>query len=460
MDVSKYTKIKPTNRQVEWQKLGFTAFLHFGINTFTNHEWGTGDENPELFRPHKLNTDQWCEALKAAGVKACILTAKHHDGFCLWATEYTDYSVMASPYPRDIVALLRKSCDRYGLKMGLYLSPWDRHEAAYGTGKAYDDFYLGQLLELTANYGELYTIWMDGACGEGANGKVQEYDWERYFALIRKNQPNAVISIMGPDVRWIGNEAGITRKSEWSVVSERLRERSAIAARSQQAAGIKPLSPEDEDIGSIAALMGEEKLCWYPAEVDVSIRPGWFYHPEENNDLRTTGELVHIYETSVGGNALLLLNVPPDMEGLINEVDVKRLKELGAALKAIFAENLCADACVYDEQSAPITAVLHDDEDFWCGRTEKETVTVKFPEKRRLTHLVLCEQIRESQRIESFDVYSVDLDGQRLLYSGTTVGFKKICRFGATFVEELKIVITQSREFPTIRFIGAYCERI
>jgi len=182
MDVKRLVAIRPGERQIMWQSLGFTAFLHFGVNTFTNREWGTGREDPAVFAPAALATEQWCAALQAAGIKACILTAKHHDGFCLWDTAYTRHSVISSPKPVDIVASLADSCRRSGLKLGLYLSPWDRHEQTYGTGKPYDDFFCGQLEELTTRYGGLYTIWFDGACGEGPNGKAQEDDWERYFA--------------------------------------------------------------------------------------------------------------------------------------------------------------------------------------------------------------------------------------------------------------------------------------
>ncbi|MCL2699824.1 MAG: alpha-L-fucosidase, partial [Defluviitaleaceae bacterium] len=343
MDITRFTAVRPHERQIMWQELGFTAFLHFGMNTFTNREWGEGDESPDIYAPAALNTDQWCEALRPAGIKACILTAKHHDGFCLWDTAYTRHGVMSSSVPVDVAASLAASCRRYGMKLGIYLSPWDRHEPSYGTGKPYDDFFCGQLDELTTQYGELYCCWFDGACGE-KNGKVQNYDWERYFSIIRKNQPNAVISVMGPDVRWIGNEAGLTRKSEWSVVSTRLQNSGAIAARSQQADGLPPLSLEDEDLGSAAALENEPELCWYPAEVNVSIRPGWFYHPEENGCLRSVADLLGIYEASVGGNALLLLNVPPDKNGQINGADALRLKELGEALSAAYGRNLCLDA--------------------------------------------------------------------------------------------------------------------
>ena len=456
VDVSRLTAVRPSERQIRWQALGFTAFLHFGINTFTNREWGTGDEDPALYAPASLDTGQWCAALRAAGIKACILTAKHHDGFCLWDTAHTRHGVMASPAPVDVVAALAESCRRCGLKLGLYLSPWDMHEETYGTGAAYDDFFCNQLEELTTGYGALYTLWFDGACGEGPNGKKQVYDWERYYAVIRKNQPEAVISVMGPDVRWIGNEAGETRRSEWSVVSARLRDQALIAARSQQADGLPPLSPMDEDLGSAQALAREPALCWYPAEVDVSIRPGWFYHPEENTKLRTVDDLLRMYEASAGGNAVLLLNVPPDTDGCIHAADASRLRALGEVLRERYRDNLCAGATAHADDGNALPQVLIDDETFWQGDGETCAVALAFPSARTVRRIVLCEQIREGQRIAAFEIAAVTGGEERVLYRGTTVGFRKICEVGAVHADALRISITDSREYPTLRFIGVY----
>lgn len=213
--------ITPSPRQLAWQQLEFYAFFHFGINTFTNREWGDGSENPALFDPDALDADQWVQAVKKAGMRAVILTCKHHDGFCLWPSAFTDHSVKNSPWKNgqgDMVREVSDACRRHGLKFGVYLSPWDRHDSRYGTGKAYDDYYVDQLTELATNYGELFCFWFDGACGEGKNGKKQSYDWLRYYATVRRLQPDAVISVCGPDVRWCGNEAGVCRSSEWSVV--------------------------------------------------------------------------------------------------------------------------------------------------------------------------------------------------------------------------------------------------
>jgi len=455
--ISRLTAVRPSERQIEWQKLEFTAFFHFGINTFTNREWGTGHEDPQVYNPTSLDTDQWCRAVKEAGTKACILTVKHHDGFCLWHTTHTKHSVLASKNTSDVARLFVESCRKYGLKPGFYLSPWDMHEPAYGSGEAYDDFFCGQLEELTSEFGELYTFWFDGACGEGPNGRVQKYDWKRYFELIRKNQPQAVLSIVGPDVRWIGNEAGITRKSEWSVVSTRVLAYDLIAAASQQAEDIKPICQTDEDLGSRAALENEPELCWYPAEVDVSIRPGWFYHPKEDSKVRSVENLLHIYESSVGGNAVLLLNIPPDTDGRISIHDETRLKELGDKLREIYDKNLCADASATATVNGTyISYVFNDDDEFWYGDSESAVITLRFNNSQMIRHLVLCEQIRESQRIETFEVYAITDGKRKKVYSGTTVGFKKICILEPIMADTLEIEIANSREHPTIRYIAVY----
>lgn len=217
----KLAEIVPHERQLRFQQLEFYAFIHFTVNTFTDREWGDGTESPEIFRPDKLDADQWVRAVKSAGMKGLILTCKHHDGFCLWQSKTTKHTVAYSPWKNgcgDVVREVSKSCKKYGIKFGVYLSPWDRNCTLYGQGKAYDDFFVKQLTELLTNYGEVFSVWFDGACGEGANGKKQYYDWERYYSVIRELQPNACISVCGPDVRWCGNEAGYTRAAEWTPV--------------------------------------------------------------------------------------------------------------------------------------------------------------------------------------------------------------------------------------------------
>ncbi|MCL2043772.1 MAG: alpha-L-fucosidase [Treponema sp.] len=466
MNCTSLVQVRPHERQIAWQELGFTAFFHFGINTFTNREWGTGQESPSLFNPSRLDTDQWCAALKSAGIRACILTAKHHDGFCLFDTAFTRHSVMSSPFPRDVAAMLAASCEKYGLKLGMYLSPWDRHEPCYGTGRQYDDFFCGQLEEILTRYGKLYSLWFDGACGEGSNGKKQFYDWDRYYALIRRHQPDAVISIVGPDVRWVGNEAGKTRSSEWSVLPRRMSSVHKIAADSQHIddPAFRERPVREEDLGSREKLAGETDLIWYPAEVDVSIRPGWFYHPEEDDQVKPLETLLRFYETAAGGNAVLLLNIPPNREGRIHEADCMRLAELGAAIKNIFDDNLLEGASVCtgtENPSFPAANILCDDDSYWRPAEESEQAEITFTlsHRKKLTHLDIREQVRESQRIEAFSVHAKTSENNwEKIYSGTTVGFRKICRFAPVKTEELRITIERSRIYPTLRFAGAYSD--
>ena len=336
MDDKKLTEIIPTPRQFRFQQLEFYAFIHFTVNTFTDKEWGDGTESPDIFDPVMFDAKQWVSAVKSAGMRGLILTCKHHDGFCLWDCKLTDHTVMHSPFGRDLVLEVSKACKEEGIAFGVYLSPWDRNSPLYGKGKEYDDFFIGQLSELLTAYGEIFSVWFDGACGEGPNGKKQYYDWERYYALIRRLQPNACISVCGPDIRWCGNEAGHTRKAEWSVVPLSTRDSEKIAEKSQQEDNTefrRRIDVRDEDLGSRKALANADELIWYPAEVNTSIRPGWFWHESENAKLRPLKELVDIYIRSVGGNATFLLNIPPARNGLIHDNDVQRLAELGEYIK-------------------------------------------------------------------------------------------------------------------------------
>lgn len=464
-DIQRLVQVVPAPRQIAWQKLEFTAFLHFGMNTFTNREWGTGTENPALFAPSMLDTDQWCQALVAAGIRACIFTAKHHDGFCLWNTRTTSHSVMHSPCKQDIVGLIAQSCKKYGLGLGLYLSPWDRHEPCYGTGEAYDDFFCSQLQELTANYGPLYCLWFDGACGEGENGKVQQYNWERYYAIIRENQPNAVISVCGPDVRWCGNEAGSCRPTEWSVVPAALQDTERIKQASQQqdddSFRAQTLSADMLDLGSREFVQPSPQLVWYPAEVNVSIRPGWFYHPEEDTQVKPLDTLLEYYVQAAGGNAMLLLNIPPDTAGRIHAQDAERLQQLGAAIGQMFRCNVVTGGTAAASSQQPGCEALHiltDDETYWKAPdgTEQAEIIIQLPQAAEVCTVVLQEQITQSQRIEKFTLLADTPQGTVPIYSGTTVGYKKICRFTPLLASRIIIRIEQSRIAPTLRFAGVY----
>lgn len=460
-------RIVPSERQIEFQKTEFYAFVHFTVNTFTGREWGDGREDPAIFDPVGLRADQWVKAVKSAGMKGLLLTCKHHDGFCLWPSKYTSHTIANSPYRNgkgDIVREVSGACRRGGIKFGIYLSPWDRNQSCYGSGKEYDDYFVNQLTELLTGYGEIFDVWFDGACGEGPDGRRQAYDWDRYYGVIRELQPNACISVCGPDVRWCGNESGDTRESEWSVVPKRARDTERIAENSQQSDGEgfreRKISASDRDLGSREILREERELVWYPAEVDASIRPGWFYHEEEDGRVKTAEELFDAYLRSVGGNATFLLNIPPTRDGLFHPNDVRELGRLGRLLEQSFSRNLLDSARLSaDNQKAgfEIENVREDSyEKYFQGEEGKSSceIRVVFPRGTRITFLVLKENIRCSQRIERFSV--VDGDG-KTAYHGTTVGYRKIVRLPrALETDSLTIRIEDSRVCPTLSFLGAY----
>ena len=335
------SRLVPTPQQLEWQKAERTAFIHFGMNTFTGNEWGNGKESPAIFNPTELDCEQWIRSLRDGGFKVAILTAKHHDGFCLWPTATTEHSVKNSPWrdgKGDLVREFRDACDKYGVKFGVYLSPWDRNAKCYGDSPAYNKFFIEQLTELLTNYGEVYEVWFDGACAEGPNGKRQWYDWQAYFEVIHKLQPNAVTAIMGDDVRWVGNEGGWGRETEWSATV--YTPDSHPNASQNGELGINAMS---KDLGSRELVAKAKMMHWYPSEVDVSIRPGWFYHAEEDGRVRSVANLVEIYFQSVGRNSVLLLNIPPDRRGLLHETDVEHLKQFNQYIDSSFENNFISN---------------------------------------------------------------------------------------------------------------------
>ncbi|MCL2195132.1 MAG: alpha-L-fucosidase [Oscillospiraceae bacterium] len=479
--IARAAQVVPSPRQLAWQKLEFYSFIHYGINTYTDREWGDGTEDPALFNPTKLDCRQWAKVCKAAGMRGLILTAKHHDGFCLWPSAATKHSVESSPWKDgkgDVVRECAEACAEVGIKFGLYLSPWDQNAPSYGQGKAYDDFYETQLRELLTNYGELFCLWFDGACGEGKNGKTQAYDWERYYAVIRELQPNAAICIVGPDVRWVGNEAGVCRPSEWSVVPSFLSKAEVIAAASQQEDGKAPtinLDGDDAwaawDIGSRKQLMKHQNWApiWYPAEVDVSIRKGWFYHANEDHTVKPLAKLREIYYKSVGANASLLLNIPPTPQGVIHERDVDTLISLGAQLKVDFKENLIEGStmtasCQLDDAHGAQNIVLPGSDSYWhSGELHKPAeLVLDLGDDLDINKLVLKEHIATGQQIEAFKLY-IDQNTEetgaskwKLLEKGTIIGHKRIIQFNETRVRRFKLVITECRGFATLEEIEAY----
>ncbi len=459
----------PSPRQLAHQQTEFYAFIHFTVNAFTDQEWGDGTEDPAIFNPEKLDAEQWARECRAAGMRGIILTCKHHDGFCLWPSKYTAHSVASSPFRGgrgDIVREVSDACRKYGLKFGVYLSPWDRNSPLYGQGKPYDDYFVSQLTELLTNYGPIFSVWFDGACGEGPNGKKQVYDWPRYYDVIRRLQPDACISVCGPDVRWCGNEAGYMRPAEWSVVPERATGTERTAAKSQQSDDAsfrrRRISASDVDLGSREILKDEENLVWFAAEVNTSIRPGWFWHASENDRVRPLDELMNIYYNSVGGNATFLLNIPPTNEGLFHENDVKRLREIGAELEKAFAVNLLKDASLEadsEEEGCGIENVRDDSYDaYWRAAKGRNTaeITARWDKPVRIGNVVLKENVKLSQRVESFaaDVYE---NGEfREVYRGTVIGYKRIARLGGIETTALRIRILDSRTEPTLAFFGVY----
>jgi alpha-L-fucosidase len=428
--------VLPSLPQLHWSELGFYNFLHFTVNTFTDKEWGEGDEDPAIFNPTAFDADAICSVLKDAGSKGVILTCKHHDGFCLWPTKTTEHSIRHSPYKNgqgDIVRELSDAAARAGLKFGVYLSPWDRNNAAYGT-HAYIDLYRRQLSELLTEYGPIFEIWHDGA--NGGNGyyggaretrtidKVHYYDWPNTWALARQLQPNAVIfSDVGPDIRWVGNEKGIAGETCWATYSP-------VAADGGTAV------PGDvrEKESTVGTRNGK---LWLPAECDVSIRPGWFWHAAENAKVKTAQQLFDLYCVSTGRGASFLLNVPPDRRGLIHEADAESLRGFGRTMNATFASNLAYDAHVKasnvragNKQFHPEHLLDHKSERYWATDDNVTQAEVVFELRRTISFdlVRLREAIALGQRIGGFSVEYWKDDDWSTFGAGTSIGNCRILR--------------------------------
>jgi len=431
------SRLVPTPQQLEWQRMELTAFLHFGVNTFTGREWGDGTEDPAIFNPTSLDCEQWVRTLKESGFKMAIITAKHHDGFCLWPTKTTRHSVVSSSWKDgkgDVVRELRDACKKYGIKFGVYLSPWDRNASCYGDSPAYNQFFIEQLTELLTNYGEVHEVWFDGANGEGPNGKKQIYDWDAILKTIRRLQPKAVTAIMGDDVRWVGNEKGIGRETEWSATALT----PGIYPRSGEQNKELGIFGKAKDLGGRDIVARATELFWYPSEVDVSIRPGWFYHADQDKQVKSLNHLTDIYFKSVGYNSVLLLNIPPDLRGLINENDVQRLKEFSSYLKKTFARNY----------------VLKGNE-AWNGTSG--TVRQYDIQKDALVNAFMIQEgISKGQRIESFLVEAYK-DGSWIhMAEGTTVGYKRLVRFSDTRPERIRVTIRSARGVANVAAVGLF----
>jgi alpha-L-fucosidase len=412
---------RPSPSQLAWQRDELALFLHFGVNTFTDREWGDGHEDPSIFSPLALDARQWARAARNAGARALILTAKHHDGFCLWPTRTTGHSVAASPWRSgqgDVVREFVDACHAEGLKAGLYLSPWDRNNPAYGDSPKYNDLYCDQLSELLTRYGPIAEVWFDGANGEGPNGKRQTYDWPRFFRLVRQLQPNAVMfSDAGPDVRWCGNENGTAGDPNWSTMNP-----DAVTAPGADGPGVTDALQHGDRAGTV----------WRPAEVDVSIRPGWFYHPAEDDRVRTVDNLENLYFSSVGRNGKLLLNVPPTRDGLLHSTDVARLALFRTRLTSLFERDLARDAPRTFSVIAPGRAELVLD----LGRA----VTIGIAR--------LEENITGGQSVARYTLYgAADHDWQALSH-GSTVGYAKLDRFEPVTVQRVRLAIEDAAGMP------------
>jgi alpha-L-fucosidase len=465
--IKKAANVVPSKRQYDWQRMEMTAFIHFGINTYNEVEWGSKGVDISKFNPTELNTKQWVKVLKEAGMKLIILTCKHHDGFCLWPSKYTNLNIAHTPFQNgkgDIVRDLSNACREAGIKFGVYLSPWDMNEPSYGTPE-YNQHFLNQLTELLTNYGKISEVWFDGANGEGPNGKKQVYDWQAYYKLIRKLQPDAVIAVSGPDIRWVGTESGYGRKTEWSVLPGSAANEEAIAANSQQAAADGAFIPHDlmdEDLGSREKILKAGHLTWYPSEVDVSIRKRWFYNPNDDEFVKTPEKLVDIYFNSVGLNSLLLLNVPPDKRGLITDNDIKSLKGMRYILDETFKKNFVSGAKATASGEAKGTKakniIDNKHESYWAAN-EKDTsavVTVTLKKEETFNCAMLQENILKGQRVEKYRLEFWNGTGWETFVSGTTIGYKRLFRFPEVSSGKVRIVIEQSRLNPTIASFGLY----
>ena len=420
----------PNERQLEWFEREKMIFFHFGVNTFTDREWGLGDEDESIFNPTELDVRQWIRVIKEAGFSAAILTTKHHDGFCLWPTKFTEHSIKNSPYKNgqgDIVREFVDACAEFGVKAGFYLSPWDRHEPTWGSD-AYNDFYVGQLTELLTGYGKIWEVWWDGA---GSTEAV--YDWERWAEVVKKYQPDAVIfGSLGAtpfvDVRWVGNESGYAGKPCYCTIDE-----------------VSLVKETTSELNS-GKIDGERFI---PAEVDVSIRPGWFYHAHEDDKVRSSENLLNLWFSSVGSNAGFLLNLPPDRRGLIHENDVASLLEFNRILTEALSRDYAAGAKIYassEISDAPVCSLLKNDGSIYVPKENDPCpeITVELANECEINTLNLREAVKYGQRITGIEAYAL-LDGDwKSLFKRECVGNTLAERFDTIKTKALKIKITSS----------------
>lgn len=447
--------VLPTEAQVEWQKMEYNLFMHFGPNTFTGAEWGSGQEKAELFNPTAMDCGQWASIAKAAGMKGIIITAKHHDGFCLWPNPVSRHTVAQSSWrdgKGDVLKDLSEACDEYDLGFGVYISPWDRNDPHYGTDE-YNDVFVKTLESALGNYGHVFEQWFDRACGEGPNGKQQIYDWPLFNSTVLKMQPDAIIfSDYGPGCRWVGNEAGSAGRTCWSTMNVNDDFTGPPVSRRELNEGIKGAN------------------TWAAAETDVSIRPGWFWRESENSRVKSLQHLLKIYYESVGRNSLLLLNVPPDTRGLIHEVDSARLMEFRAALDEVFSVDLAAGAEIEAEnvrggaRRFSAQNLLHHDYDrYWAVDDDvtKVSLVVTLPEQRTFNRVQLQEYIPLGQRVSAFSIEALDEDGiWQPIARETTIGYKRIVHVPTTTTTAVRVNIEESEACPVLNGFALFMDDV
>ena len=436
----------PSKRQLDWHDQEFYFFVHFGPNTFTDKEWGHGDEPEDIFNPTALDCRQWARIAKQAGAKAIIITAKHHDGFCLWPSQFSKHTVRESKWKNgrgDVLKDLARACSQYGLKFGVYVSPWDRNHPQYGTPQ-YNDVYVNTMREIFSNYSPIWEFWWDGANGEGPNGKKQVYDWRKFESTVRHISPNTVVfSDIGPDIRWVGNEKGIAGKTNWNMLD---------TAGFTRGHG----SPHTDTLNQ-GNMNGK---IWIPAECDVSIRPGWFYHANEDDKVKTPEQLFDLYLKSVGRGANFLLNVPPDRRGLFHEKDSASLVGFKKLLDKNFSLDLARKAEVQVGTAGNITATakLNDSAfntyELMSGRPG-DYIRLTFKEPVDLNTVVVREMLQYGQRIQAFELVLTN-GGDSTVVAGTTVGRKRIVTFPTRKVSSVSLKIVAAKAPAVINDIAIY----
>ena len=429
--------IVPTESQYEWQQLELIAFIHFGINTFTERELGDGSEDPNLFNPTNFDAEQWVETLKNAGFKMIVLAAKDQDGFCLWPTQTTNHSVVSSSWLNgkgDIVKAVRDACEKHDMKFGVYLSPTDRNAESYADSPEYNQLFEQQLTELLTNYGEIHKVLLDPANIDNQNGKILDYDWTRFNHVIDSLQPTTVKAIMGNDVRWIGSENGLGRETEWSVTPLQPNINKTLIAENIRL----NITPTSEDLGSNELIVESKFIYWYPSVVNVSIRPDSFYNAEQDSEVKTLAQLVDTYFQSVGMNSVLMLNVPPDKRGRINNIDADRLNQFGDYINSTFNNEKLTDGDVEWKAKS--------------GNSKEFTVL----DGQIINTVMLQEDILKGQRVEEFLIEGLTNDNWIKLSEGTTIGYKRLVRFADTQPTKIRITIEETRDIANIKKIGAY----